>query len=121
MKLMGLAIATFAVTIGLATPTLAQRVPLRAFPVIRSDSQDFFRWGQVQFEREIEYLVWRSDSTQEDLLKIEEFPPLKDGPFSVEQSNTFPNSLRRFDSRAIPSQSDHSMNLRQKSRSLAVN
>lgn len=83
-----LAIATLVATISLAAPATAQRVSVPHIPIIRTESQDFFRQGRVQFEQEIDFLTLITYFERENLLKIDQFPPLEDGPFSFEQSNT---------------------------------
>lgn len=96
MKLTVATLTALLATVSLAVPATAQRAHLPRIPIIRSESQDFFRQGREQFEQEIRFLVWKSYFPKEDLLKINELPPLEDGPFSVERSNIFrtnvPNS-----------------------------
>lgn len=85
MKLAILALTALAHATTLAAPTTAQRVSVPNISIIRTDSQDFFKQGREQFEREIRFVMLRSYFPEEDLLKIRELPPLEDGPFSVEQ------------------------------------
>jgi hypothetical protein len=87
MKLAILALAALAHATTLAAPATAQRVIVRNITIIRTDSQDFFKQGREQFEREMRFVTFRSYFPDEDLLKIRELPPLEDGPFSVEESN----------------------------------
>lgn len=84
-----LALVTLVATTSLATPATAQRVSVPRIPIIRSESQDFFKQGREQFEGEIQFLTLRGNLFNQDLLKIREFPPLEDGPFAFELSDTF--------------------------------
>jgi hypothetical protein len=87
MKLAVLALATLAIATTLAATATAQRVSVPNITTIRTDSQDFFKQGREQFEREIRFVMLRSYFPDKDLLKIRSFEPLEDGPFSVEQSD----------------------------------
>lgn len=82
-------LAILVATSGLAAPANAQRASVPRIPILRTESQDFFKQGREQFEREIQFLTFRSYFPNEDLLKIREFPPLEDGPFSFELSDAF--------------------------------
>ena len=84
-----LALVTLVATTSLATPATAQRASVPRIPVIRSESQDFFQQGREQFEGEIQFLTLKNYLFNQDLLKIREFPPLEDGPFSFELSDAF--------------------------------
>jgi hypothetical protein len=60
MKLAILALAALAHATTLAAPATAQRVIVRNITIIRTDSQDFFKQGREQFEREIRFVTLRS-------------------------------------------------------------
>ena len=92
-----LALVTLVATTSLVTPATAQRASVPRIPIIRTESQDFFKQGREQFEREIEFLTVRSHLFNQDLLKIREFPPLEDGPFSFERSNVLLNQIATED------------------------
>lgn len=89
MKASILALVTLVATTSLATPATAQRVSVPRIPIIRSESQDFFKQGREQFEGEIQFLTLRSYIFKQDLLKIRDFPPLEDGPFVSELPDAF--------------------------------
>jgi hypothetical protein len=93
MKPAILALVTLVASTCLATRATAQRGSVPRIPVIRSESQDFFKQGREQFEREIQFLILRGNLFNQDLLKIREFPPLEDGPFSFQRSNAFLNRV----------------------------
>lgn len=93
-------LATWITIIGLAVPATAQRANFPRIPIIRSESQDFFHQGREQFEKEIRFLVWSANFPTENPLKIDELPPLEDGPFSVERSSLFSNWASSSDIRA---------------------
>lgn len=85
IKLAVLALVALAHATTLAAPATAERVSVPNNTIIRTDSQDFFRQGREQFEREIRFVMLKSYFPDADLLKIRELPPLEDGPFSAEQ------------------------------------
>ena len=92
-----LALVTLVATTSLVTPANAQRASVPRIPIIRTASQDFFQQGREQFEREILFLTVRTNLPHQDLLKIRQFPPLEDGPFSFERSNAFLNQIASED------------------------
>ncbi|MFB2975410.1 hypothetical protein [Microseira sp. BLCC-F43] len=92
-----LALVTLVATTSLAARASAQRASVPRIPIIRTESQDFFKQGREQFEGEIQFLTLRTNLPNQDLLKIREFPPLEDGPFSFQRSNAFSNRVGRED------------------------
>ncbi|HAX75355.1 MAG TPA: hypothetical protein DCY88_05850 [Cyanobacteria bacterium UBA11372] len=94
-----LALVTLVATTCLAAPANAQRASVPRVPIIRNDSQDFFQQGREQFEGEIQFLTLKNYLFKQDLLKIGDFPPLEDGPFSFELSDGFSvsnNAIKLF-------------------------